>query len=1025
MTDFKSVLPAHSTSRTAVAQSVPVVASALAALLCAMPLHADVPNGTCTTAAQIFSNQIVPVGLANSEPDDIAGNCSQNFAYHTCWYALTPESSGTLAVTLAPTGSFQLNSILVAFSSCDAGAFLDCSSNTATCGSCAEITLPVTGGNTYYFCAALSHAITNPSATLALGVEFTGSTCGNEQSCCLAHDAPSCSDPKCCDAVCVSDPLCCVEAWDSVCASIASDLCNFICTQEDCDGNGEVDAKQFGLFSHVAIPIFASTASASDWCPPLQFESKVLPLFVSTGMPSAGLTRYITIPYQGEASGRGLRVIDARTTLAADDGTATLSLGMPGLRVTSRDASTPSTLFVNQVSIFSAGPMVLGEVSETEQPPQARVGNLVTQPGTSLSASDLLVVNGTCDLDGTTAYIDHIEVGPLGSLAVRGSSYCSSGDPVQVAGKLELDGGFLSAPEASYVAVGSGSSLLTGSGSLFGPAVAWQGVIVPEGEIASGGNFKFASPEGFPATNAKLVIRLGIGATLTAAGMMDLHGTLVIDATNFSPALGQMYPFLNCNGFYSDAFDSIQFRGLPTNLGAFVVKLPGSQLAGATSTGLGVVFVPLAQVIQFGDPASSPLPARPTDAVRGDFNADGIEDLAITLSTSPSENGSVVVFKGTGDGLEQVLLVPVGKDPRAIAAADFNGDERLDLVVANFGDGSIQVLRNQTTGSINFNALTPVGVGNGPVDVAVGDFLPDALFVGTRTDVVVALQTDESFKVVKNNGGEINGEGAETVPSDGGPPSSVGGGDVDNDRDDDIVGGSSGGTTIIPGGTSSSFNGGPIFIATPNEVTDLKVADFNGDGVPEIVSTLLALAPRPVPPGGPVIYDSVALIRADGPGFSAALLDFWLEAQAPTIGDFDGDGDFDFALTSRNSLTSPKRARIIRNDSTPGNPEFNLVAVLPELGEPDVLVAISIDGIGDDILSAEQVAQGDVAGRITLLRTANPPQPGDLNGDGAIGGADLAIMFQYWGLPGIGDIDGDGTTNGFDLTLLLDAWSKN
>ena len=89
-----------------------------------------------------------------------------------------------------------------------------------------------------------------------------------------------------------------------------------------------------------------------------------------------------------------------------------------------------------------------------------------------------------------------------------------------------------------------------------------------------------------------------------------------------------------------------------------------------------------------------------------------------------------------------------------------------------------------------------------------------------------------------------------------------------------------------------------------------------------------------------------------------------------------------------------------------------------------MLIAISIDGVGDDILSAEQITQGDVAGRITLLRTADPPQPGDLNGDGSINGADLALLFQYWALPGIGDIDGDGVAGGFDLTILLSNWDR-
>jgi hypothetical protein len=524
------------------------------------------------------------------------------------------------------------------------------------------------------------------------------------------------------------------------------------------------------------------------------------------------------------------------------------------------------------------------------------------------------------------------------------------------------------------------------------------------------------------------VLHLGTYSELTVAGSVDLHGTLVVDATSFTPPLGQVIPFLSCNGFESDRFDSVQFRGLAPNLGAFVVPLGQSQLAGkANNTGLGIVFVPLANILDFGNQSSASLIARPTDAVRADFNQDGVDDLAISLTRGASEGGDVVIFKGTGKGLEQVLSVAVGKDPRGIAAADFNGDEKLDLVLALFADNAIQVLSNiSTAGEANFNALVPVGVGLGPVDVAVGDFLPDAALIGTRTDVAVALQTDASFAIVKNKSGSIDGSETQTVPSSGGLPTSVGGGDIDNDRDDDVVGGSTGGTTIIPGGSTSTSDsaGSTLFIPTPNPVTDLKLADLSGDGVPEIVATLEATARRPGPPGSPIIYDSLALIRANGPGYSTALLDFWLDARAPAIGDFDADGDNDFALTARSTLSGPKVTRIIRNDSTPTNAEFNLVANLPSLGEPDVLVAISIDGVGDDILSAEQVTQGDIAGRITLLRTADPPQPGDLNGDGVIDAADLALFFQYWGLPGIGDIDGDGTANGFDLTILLGAWSS-
>lgn len=46
---------------------------------------------------------------------------------------------------------------------------------------------------------------------------------------------------------------------------------------------------------------------------------------------------------------------------------------------------------------------------------------------------------------------------------------------------------------------------------------------------------------------------------------------------------------------------------------------------------------------------------------------------------------------------------------------------------------------------------------------------------------------------------------------------------------------------------------------------------------------------------------------------------------------------------------------------------------------------------------------------------------GDINGDGQVGGADLAALVSAWGLAD-GDISGDGVTDGTDLTLLLGAW---
>ena len=48
--------------------------------------------------------------------------------------------------------------------------------------------------------------------------------------------------------------------------------------------------------------------------------------------------------------------------------------------------------------------------------------------------------------------------------------------------------------------------------------------------------------------------------------------------------------------------------------------------------------------------------------------------------------------------------------------------------------------------------------------------------------------------------------------------------------------------------------------------------------------------------------------------------------------------------------------------------------------------------------------------------------PADLNGDGAVNGADLATLLGNWGNPGIGDIDANGVVDAADVAQLLGAW---
>lgn len=74
------------------------------------------------------------------------------------------------------------------------------------------------------------------------------------------------------------------------------------------------------------------------------------------------------------------------------------------------------------------------------------------------------------------------------------------------------------------------------------------------------------------------------------------------------------------------------------------------------------------------------------------------------------------------------------------------------------------------------------------------------------------------------------------------------------------------------------------------------------------------------------------------------------------------------------------------------------------------------------ILSA---ARGDGA-RAWVVVTVQPGGGvlGDLDGDGVVNGADLALLLVNFGGSGAGDLNGDGAVDGADLAILLQAWSR-
>ncbi len=138
---------------------------------------------------------------------------------------------------------------------------------------------------------------------------------------------------------------------------------------------------------------------------------------------------------------------------------------------------------------------------------------------------------------------------------------------------------------------------------------------------------------------------------------------------------------------------------------------------------------------------------QPLAIAAGDFNGDGTDDVAV--ANYGSNNVTVVT------GLSTVTTIAVGSLPESLAVANLNGDQGKDLIVGNAGTNFVSLLTATTGGQ--FTRRDVVGVespsaiaatdfnGDGKVDVIVADY-----WVNRLTTYLGACDTTSALEAAPN-----------------------------------------------------------------------------------------------------------------------------------------------------------------------------------------------------------------------------------------------------------------------------------
>lgn len=389
-----------------------------------------------------------------------------------------------------------------------------------------------------------------------------------------------------------------------------------------------------------------------------------------------------------------------------------------------------------------------------------------------------------------------------------------------------------------------------------------------------------------------------------------------------------------------------------------------------------------AAAIDFAPRTSTPTAAPALAVSVSDLNADTLPDVVVNVAPS-----SVAVHGGLGGGVfSAASALGVGEFPAALTVADFNGDAKPDVAVANFSSRNVSILLGDGTGG--FSVAAPVAVGTGPFALAAGDVSGDG-----KADLVVLNGESVNASLLVGNGDGTFVPSFFAVGPSGGSDVAIG--DVSGDGKPDLVV-SGAGIRIILGPLTGTIPAGSVIV--PRLASGrLALADLNVDGRLDIAATTFG-------------SNQVAtLLNLGGNAYAAPLISnvSWLPT-ALAVGDVNADGIPDIATANVASDDvsvlegRPGGAfRAAKQFRTGLGPQGIQTADLNADGRADLVVANGGGSIS--VLLARPLAAGSKGSAKVKLTCATPRRIVVTNDEAAIGCVGLtasrARVVEYLGTP--------------------------